>query len=67
MSTQAIRAVLLRYKESCGEDMLLGQRDILNAATVEVEAIERAARGVIQMGMTSADVIVLREIAKDAP
>lgn len=68
MSTQAIRSVLLRYREACGEEMLPGQREVLESATAEVEAIERAARHYNAFGeMVGSPGELLRAIAEDAP
>lgn len=44
MSTQAIRSVILRYKEALGDDVLPGQADAIRLAIEEVEAIEQACR-----------------------
>jgi hypothetical protein len=43
MSTEAIRALILRYREALGDDVLPGQADAIRGATDEVEALEKAA------------------------
>lgn len=76
MSTQAIRSVILRYKEALGDDVLPGQADAIRLAIEEVEAIEQAAE-VLAFEVTSQvefhnrqltmAVSLMREIADDAP
>lgn len=51
MSTQAIRNIILRYREALGDDILPGQAEAIRGATEEVEAITTAAKTLERLGL----------------